>query len=112
MKRIACGVLVGLFAVFDSLPAEACFAGGAVPRDLIRDADVIVRVRAVDTSTEPAMSPLVTTVRFLILEQLKGEERLFDLAVRGSFASRSDFNDRPVPYFSALPKPTSVAASF
>lgn len=87
LRRIACGVLVGLFAAFEGLPAEACFSGGAAPRDLIRDADVIVRVRAVDTSTDQAMSPLdrpVTTVRFLILEQLKGEERLFDLAVRGA----------------------------
>ena len=41
-------------------------------------------------STEPATSPLdrpITTVRFLVLEQLKGEERLFDLAVRGAGSS-------------------------
>jgi hypothetical protein len=43
-------------------------------------------VRAIDAVTRPGSSPLElpkTVVRFLILEQLKGETHLFDLSVSG-----------------------------
>ena len=94
--------LVGLLLGVEPRPAESCYAGGTAPGELVRRADVIVRVRAVDQVTSPASSPLerpFTTVRFLILEQLKGDAPLFDLAVRGSLVEYADFNDRPVPYW-------------
>jgi hypothetical protein len=93
--------LFWLLLVAETLPVEACFNSPTVPAELVRRADVIVRARAIDTVTEPAMSPLdhpVTTVRFLVLEQVKGDERLFNLSVRGSLIADPDFNDGPVPY--------------
>jgi hypothetical protein len=99
LRSLALGCLL---AGIDPLPADACSARSeATPEELVRHADVIVRARAVDAVIEPATSPgqfPSTWVRLVILEQLKGEERLFDLAVPGVIVPHADFNDRRVPY--------------
>ena len=89
-----------MFAGVD--PVLGCFAISGHPQSWVRDADVIVRVRALEASSvasdsvaAPGTSALV---RFEILEVLKGGEGLFTLSVPGTLGGGSDFNDRTVPY--------------
>lgn len=82
--------------------AFACFASPSPPESLVRDADSIVYVRALeavvaaggDPATTPASESLV---RFTVIEVLKGAS-VVGLSVPGRMAERPDFNDGPVPY--------------
>jgi hypothetical protein len=95
-------VLLAAFIHASASMAFACWWGPQAPGHLVRSAEVIVRVRAIDAVTQPGSSPFEllpkTVVRFLILEQLKGETRLFDLSVSGTLTAHPDFNDQSVPY--------------
>jgi hypothetical protein len=74
--------------------ASGCFAGPQSPAHLLKEAEVIVRVRA--ASAEP-LSLGESRVRFVVLEQLKGPHQ-FDVAVRGKLTEHADMNPGPVPY--------------
>jgi hypothetical protein len=82
-------------------PAFGCFAIGGGPTSWVRDADSIVRVRALEavpTAGRAAVTPSTETViRFEVAEVLKGDP-VFALSVAGSLEDRADFNDRVVPY--------------
>jgi hypothetical protein len=97
--RIA--LLVTAVIVASVHPALACFQMQGAPRTLVSDADVIVRVRVVSTADASGSSSIRSngerSIRFQILEQLKGDV-LFDIAVPGTLTDRSDMNDLPVPY--------------
>jgi hypothetical protein len=80
--------------------ASACYAIAGHPAAWVREADSIVRVRALEAvpaHEATAASGSRTLVTFEILEVLKGDT-LFALSVTGTISGRSDFNDRPVPY--------------
>ena len=81
--------------------AFACFAAGQHPNALVKNSDVIVRVRALAVTDAPTPSSILLGVTSLVhlgvLEQLKGET-LFSLTVTGTLSDRADMNDKPVPY--------------
>jgi hypothetical protein len=81
--------------------AIACLLTRTDPHALVRDADVIVRVRASALSDAPGPSStrlgLESLVHLGVLEQLKGEA-LFAITVAGTLSDRPDVNERPVPY--------------
>lgn len=81
--------------------AFACFAAPTDPYTLVRNADVIVRVRASAVSDAPGTSSTrmgaESLVHLSVLEQLKGEA-LFAIPVAGTLSDRPDVNDKPVPY--------------
>ena len=110
------GLLVTMFAMlgaFAAPPAMACtssFMGD--PATLIRDADVIVRMRAVSQRGEPFANSLTlrrqqaessgrqfgTDIRFEVIEVIKGLPAALVADVEGTLEDRDDPNDRPVPY--------------
>jgi hypothetical protein len=100
MMIVRTGVVGMVVATWSVAPVFACWAGARSPQTLVAEADVIVRVRAVEEQpVDGSFPPFDKTVNFIILEQLKGKDRLFDLrGVTGTLLDRSDFNDRPVPY--------------
>ena len=65
----------------------------------MRDADVILRVRAssTDVVSAPSGSGAEHVVRFIVLEQLKGP-RQFDAVARGKLSDQPEMNSGPVPY--------------
>ena len=87
-----------------SIAAEACqvshIPGGV---ELLTNADVVVRARAVEYKTPPADPNIWTTgvpdsvVSFQVLETIRGETPL-NLALRGYLTQRDDFNDQKPPY--------------
>jgi hypothetical protein len=97
--RVRTAILTGALLDWTAPLAFACFFGSPHPGQLVSVAEVIVRVRAVEEIRKPGASALEPgLVRFLMLEQLKGEAHLFDLSVPGTLTDRDDFNDRPLPY--------------
>jgi hypothetical protein len=80
--------------------AFGCFLLQGAPRTWVGDADVIVRALVSDITDGPSSFPIERgeeLIRFVILEQLKGET-LFSIAVPGILTDRPDMNDTPVPY--------------
>jgi hypothetical protein len=65
-------------------------------REMLDNADVIVRARADGASPLGGMS--LNAVRFIVLEILKGDEQLTTLALPGRLVERDDFNDHEPPY--------------
>ena len=71
--------------------------------ELVTNADVVIRARAVDYKTPPANPNIWTTgvpdsvVSFQVLETIRGETPL-NLALRGYLTQRDDFNDQKPPY--------------
>jgi hypothetical protein len=94
-------LLVAVTIVGGVQPALACFAAPRDPYTLVRNADVIVRVRASAVSDAPDPSSTrvgaEALVHMSVLEQLKGEV-LFAIRVPGTLSDRPDMNERPVPY--------------
>ena len=92
-------MIVGL-----AVPAWPCSVVGPLPSadSLIRNAEVIARVRAEGLSSEPGhagtMAGSSTQVRFAILELLKGRLPSPTIEFNGSLMDRDDRNDHPVPY--------------
>jgi hypothetical protein len=74
------------------------------PQDLIRQADVILHVRADGPSDEPgkdtagALGASPTQVRFTVLSVLKGSFASESLQFNGHLDARDDRNDESVPY--------------
>ena len=95
-----------LFAMVTGLaaPAWPCTVVGplASADSLVRNAEVIVRVRAEGLSSTPGVAGTLaesgTQVRFAILELLKGHLPSATLEFNGSLMDHDDRNDRPVPY--------------
>jgi hypothetical protein len=81
--------------------AFGCFAIAGDPGSWVRDADSIVRVRAVEGVSVGGGATVTSSshmsIRFEITEVLKGDP-VFALSVAGTLEDRSDFNDRTVPY--------------
>jgi hypothetical protein len=71
---------------------------------MVRDADAIVRVRAIEYERLPADSNVITTgvpdsrIRFSILEVIRGHDIKKELVLPGYLSSHDDFNDQPAPY--------------
>jgi hypothetical protein len=91
--------MVGLAA-----PAWPCTVVGPLPSPerLVRDAEVIARVRAEGLSSTPGRAGIMaessTQVRFAILAVLKGRLSSSTIEFNGELTERDDRNDRPVPY--------------
>ena len=95
-----------------SSPAFTCTGIMGTPVTWVRDADVIARVRASQEigtrrpgTDEQVLAMLrapgrnfLTTVRFEVLEVLKGGRIAAPLAFEGELSERDDLNDRPAPY--------------
>jgi hypothetical protein len=81
--------------------AGACFVIEGNPYSWVRQADVIIRARAVNAVEPESLSLLERhyekVVSFEILEVLKGGP-FFSFSVRGVITEQSDFNDGPVAY--------------
>jgi hypothetical protein len=92
-------LLVGVAALVGAREAGACFAGPRAPETLVRDAEIILRVRASSTEVASARSGIGVehVVRFIVLEQLKGQHQ-FDVAARGTLSDQPEMNPGPVPY--------------
>ncbi len=86
------------------MTAEACSVSH-IPSglELVTNADVVIRVRAVEYKTPPANPNIWTTgvpdslVSFEVLETVRGETPL-KLALHGYLTQRDDFNDQKAPY--------------
>lgn len=85
-------------------PAWPCSVIGPLPSadSLVRDAEVIVRVRAEGLSSTLGVAGSLadsrTQFRFAILELLKGRLPSATIEFNGSLMDGDDRNDRPVPY--------------
>ncbi len=95
-------LLLSLLAV--PVTAEACRVSHiASGLELVTDADVVIRARALEYKTEPANPHLWTTgvpdslVSFQVPETVRGETPQ-KLALHGYFTQRDDFNDQKAPY--------------
>jgi hypothetical protein len=111
MKLAIIAVALGS-TLMASSPAFACTGIMGTPVTWVRDADVIARVRAseeVGTRRPGNVAQVLemlrasgrnflTTVRFEVLEVLKGERIAAPLAFEGELLDRDDPNDRPAPY--------------
>ena len=99
--KLRISLLVAWIIVGGVESAFACFAAGQHPYALVKNSDVIVRVRASAVSDAPAPSSILlgatSLVHLGVLEQLKGET-LFSLTVTGTLSDRADMNEKPVPY--------------
>jgi hypothetical protein len=86
------------------IAAEACSVSH-IPSgiELVTNADVVIRARAVDYKTPPANPSIWTTgvpdsvVSFQVLETIRGETPL-NLPLHGYLTQRDDFNDQKPPY--------------
>jgi hypothetical protein len=86
------------------IAAEACQVSH-IPNgvELITNADVVIRARAIEYKTPPANSNIWTTgipdsvVSFQVLETIRGEAPL-NLALHGYLTQGDDFNDQKPPY--------------
>ena len=84
--------------------AAACYVSH-IPSgvELVTNADVVIRARAVEYKTPPANATLWTTgvpdsvVSFQVLETIRGQSSL-NLALHGYLTQRDDFNDQKPPY--------------
>src|SRR5262245_57629904 len=102
---LACASL-GLLTVIFLIPTPVwpCSVEGPLrtPDTLVREADVIVRVRA-DSAAPSAVQVQAGTeaashINFTVLEILKGEVPSGTLRVNGVASERDDHNDTKVPY--------------
>ena len=92
--------------------AVPCSAIVGTPTTWVRDSDVIVRVRAVQELGSRVRGTLEerreryaatgrqygTSVKFVVLETLKGQAPLGAIELEGELTVGDDFNNRPVPY--------------
>ena len=105
MASIARPVLVVALVAF-AAPAWPCTVGRPLPLPdrLVRDAQVIARVRAEGLSPTPGriedVSGTSTQVTFAVLEVLKGRLPSSRLEFNGRLTDRDDPNRGPVPYTS------------
>jgi hypothetical protein len=92
-------LFIAVAAIVAARDAGACFASPRAPQTLVRDADMILRVRASSSDVAPAPSGIgvENVVRFIVLEQLKGP-RQFDVVARGKLSDQPEMNHGPVPY--------------
>jgi hypothetical protein len=71
---------------------------------MVRDADTLVRVLAVEYETPPADLSMRTTgvpesrIRFSVLEVIRGQGIEKEIVLPGYLSDRDDFNDQPPPY--------------
>jgi hypothetical protein len=78
--------------------------GEVVPENDVRDAELIVRVTAVEYDKPPANPNIRTTgepdstVHFRVDEVVKGRHAPTDLTMHGYLFGDDDFNELPVPY--------------
>jgi hypothetical protein len=90
-------------------PGWPCSVVGPLPtaQSLVRDAEVIVRVRAESLSATAGRAGTLagsrTQVRFSVLELLKGRLLSATIEFNGSLIDHDDRNDRPAPYDSIRP---------
>lgn len=77
--------------------ASPCTRTTAVsPPEMLDHADAILRARAEDASAIRGVP--ANAVRFVVLEMLKGDQRLTTLSLPGLLVDRDDFNDHEPPY--------------
>jgi hypothetical protein len=78
--------------------------GEDIPKEIVQNAALILRVTALEYTTPPANPRIRTTgvpdskVRFRVEEIVKGAYDPKDVVLAGYLASQDDWNDRPVPY--------------
>jgi hypothetical protein len=89
--------------ILTSVPvvANPCSVSGIPsPPELVQQTSLIVRARASDYVVAPSPSDLALlgTIRFEVLEVVKGTLSAREVQLRGYLSDRDDFNDRPVPY--------------
>jgi hypothetical protein len=85
--------------------ALACQRGSPVSAtEMIRGADAIVRVRANEYVTPPASAAMPTTgvpdstIRFAVLEVIRGQGLKGQIILPGYLSNEDDFNDQAPPY--------------
>jgi hypothetical protein len=82
----------------------ACKRTGAiVPENDVRNAEMIVRVTALDYDKQPPDDHTLGTVRFRVEEVIKGRREAADLTLPARLDGSDDFNDVPVPYHLVRP---------
>jgi len=96
-------ILIVLAVVFEATPSLACSVIGPLktPQELVAAADLIVRVRMEDVQQPPAVAlgpHGFGTVRFRVLQTLKGTSPADLLLFEGERDREADRNDRPAPY--------------
>ena len=90
-------------------PAWPCSVVGPLPsaEALVRDAEVVARVRAEGLSSTPGRSGVLaespTQVRFAVLEILKGSLPSATIEFNGSLTDSDDHNRGPVPHSHVRP---------
>jgi len=110
--RLAIAIVVLGMIGCASAPALACTAIVGTPVTWVGDAEVILRVRAVEERgarirgsfqerrawLDATGRQFGTTVKFEVLEVLKGQKPEGAIEFEGELTERDDFNDRPAPY--------------
>ena len=84
--------------------AHACSVSGILSNvDLVKDADAVVRARAVGYAKPPGDPGVWTTgvpdskVRFQVIETVRGQA-VAEVVLPGYLVATDDFNDKPSPY--------------
>lgn len=110
--RVAIAIVVLATIGFPGPSAFACSAIMGTPATWVSDSEVILRVRAVEELGVRIRGSLQerrawhnatdrqfgTTVKFEVLEVLKGQTPGDALELEGELTAQDDPNDRPVPY--------------
>jgi hypothetical protein len=103
MKRVLfLAVLSFVMLLLAQVSVQACQSRVPTPEKLVEQADVIVRATAdsYDKAPEgflPRMGVAGTTVKFKVIETLKGE-LTEPLLIYGYLTDEDDYNELPIPY--------------
>jgi hypothetical protein len=76
--------------------------------EVVRKAEVIARVTAVDYAIPPDANRMSGTIRFKVVEVIRGKP-FSELSLLGEIIDRDDFNTGPSPYQG--PRPSGLAGS-
>lgn len=98
-------VIISLLAIVLPAHLHPCSRVSPVdPVEMVAQADLILRVAAIDYGRPPSDPNVITTgtpdsiVRFRVEERIKGRVSPLELELPGYLRDSDDFNDRPVPY--------------
>jgi len=96
-------MIEGLAAPVFSCTVIRTATGIQIPMDMVSQAELILRVAAVDYASPPPGNIRTTgvpdtKVRFTVMEVVKGTYDSREITLAGYLDSRDDWNDRPAPY--------------
>ncbi len=120
MKIMNFKILILFFVItflFGATAAYACRAAKPSPTALVENAEVIVRVQAVEYVEEPkgdirtTGEPSNAKINFKVKEILKGDAVPSEIILNGYLSDADDFNDTEIPYNFVRPNGRSGSCS-